>query len=97
MLILLTLFYGWSCDHVSGIDGKSRLALPLLSEAICLPLNPGECAFSSSNRLMARAVCSVGWASISTNVAAFRLRMFVYSLSMFLHLPPCQSMAMVYW
>src|SRR5712691_7180456 len=43
MLILLTLFYGWSCDHVSGIDGKSRLALPLLSEAICLPLNPGEC------------------------------------------------------
>src|SRR4249920_669891 len=45
MLILLTLFYGWSCDRVSGIDGKSRLALPLLSEAICLPLNPGECDF----------------------------------------------------
>jgi hypothetical protein len=43
MLILLTLFYGWSCDRVSCIDGKSRLKLSLLYEAICLPLNPGEC------------------------------------------------------
>lgn len=45
MLILLTLFYGWSCDRVSCIDGKSRRELPLLYEAICLPLNPGECEF----------------------------------------------------
>src|SRR5438105_6320887 len=43
MVILLTLFYGWSCDRVSCIDGKSRLELPLLYEAIGLPLNPGAC------------------------------------------------------
>gem|GEM_PF-5886996 len=51
MLILLTLFYGWSCDRVSWIDGKSGLELPLLYKAICLPLNPGECGKNGSGTL----------------------------------------------
>jgi hypothetical protein len=37
------LFYGWSCDRASCINGKSRVELPSPSEAICLPLNPMEC------------------------------------------------------
>src|SRR6266851_9323255 len=37
------LFYGWSCDCASCINGKSRVELPSPSEAICLPLNAMEC------------------------------------------------------
>jgi hypothetical protein len=41
VLILWALFEGWSCDWVLGSDGKSRLALPLRSQALCLPRHPG--------------------------------------------------------
>jgi hypothetical protein len=42
-LILLLLFYGWSCDCTSCINGKSRVERPLPYETIRLPLNPMEC------------------------------------------------------
>src|SRR2546427_1468800 len=43
LLILLTLFYGRSCDRASCINGKSRAELPATYEASCPPLNPMEC------------------------------------------------------
>src|SRR5712691_7188035 len=44
------LFYGWSCDRTSCINGKSRAELPSTYEGSCPPLNPMECGNSSSDK-----------------------------------------------
>ena len=41
--LLWALSEGWSGDGVLGIDGKSRLALPLRPQALGLLLYPGAC------------------------------------------------------
>jgi DNA invertase Pin-like site-specific DNA recombinase len=45
-LILLMLFCAGYDDHTSCINGKSRRERPSPSEALRLPLNPGECGSS---------------------------------------------------
>src|SRR6266566_1325260 len=52
------LFYGWSCDRASGINGKSRVELPSPSEAICLPLNLMECGLLRSGLRLVRQTIS---------------------------------------
>jgi hypothetical protein len=47
LLILLTLFYGLSCDRVSCINGESRAELSSPYEGSCPPLKPMECRKSS--------------------------------------------------
>src|SRR5882724_858371 len=69
MLILLMLFYDWSCDRASCINGKSRVELSSPSEAICLPLNPGECGIYGPATAFRAGVCGLyagphhGWAA----------------------------------
>jgi hypothetical protein len=48
----LLLFYGWSCDCTSCINGKSRVERPSPYETIRLPLNPMECDKKWSNAMI---------------------------------------------
>ena len=43
LLILLLLFYGWSYDRASCINGKSGAELPSTPEGSCPPLNLMGC------------------------------------------------------